>query len=57
MSSSVTTGSPAADDAPAPPTGGRLTPRSIAIWGLVAAVGAVCWGVLAIARGETISAL
>ena len=57
MSSSVTTGNPADDDAPAPPAGGRLTPRSIAIWGLVAAVGAVCWGVLAIARGETISAL
>jgi carbon starvation protein len=57
MSSSVTTGNPPNDDAPAPPAGGRLTPRSIAIWGLVALVGAVCWGVLAIARGETISAL
>src|SRR3712207_2615813 len=57
MSSSVTTGYPADDDAPAPPAGGRLTPRSIAIWILVAAVGAVCWTVLALARGETVSAL
>ena len=31
--------------------------KSVLIWGAVAVVGAVCWGVLAIARGETISAL
>jgi carbon starvation protein len=31
--------------------------RSTLIWGAVAVVGAVCWGVLALARGETISAL
>ncbi|MEV8348313.1 carbon starvation CstA family protein [Streptomyces niveus] len=35
---------------------GRLTPRSIAIWALVALVGAVAWGVLALSRGEEISA-
>ncbi|GGJ76637.1 putative carbon starvation protein (CstA) [Streptomyces camponoticapitis] len=35
---------------------GRLTPKSIAIWALVALVGAVGWGVLALSRGEEISA-
>src|SRR3712207_84247 len=42
--------------APAP---GRRRPsmRSTLIWTAVAVVGAICWGVLAIARGETISAL
>ncbi|WP_330173685.1 carbon starvation protein A [Streptomyces sp. NBC_01498] len=35
---------------------GRLTPKSIAIWALVALVGAVGWGVLALSRGEDISA-
>ncbi|MFC8079033.1 carbon starvation CstA family protein [Streptomyces sp. NPDC057307] len=35
---------------------GRPTPRSIAIWALVALVGAVGWGVLALSRGEEISA-
>ncbi|MEV8415301.1 carbon starvation CstA family protein [Streptomyces niveus] len=35
---------------------GRLTPRSIAVWALVALVGAVGWGVLALSRGEEISA-
>lgn len=35
---------------------GRLTPRSITIWALVALVGAVGWGVLALSRGEEISA-
>ncbi|MFE5666185.1 carbon starvation CstA family protein [Streptomyces niveus] len=35
---------------------GRLTPRSIAVWALVALVGAVAWGVLALSRGEEISA-
>jgi carbon starvation protein len=34
-----------------------LSGRSALVWGAVALVGAVCWGVLAIARGETISAL
>ncbi|TFI26309.1 carbon starvation protein A [Streptomyces sp. 4R-3d] len=33
-----------------------MTPRSIAVWALVALVGAVGWGVLALSRGEEISA-
>ncbi|RBY94769.1 carbon starvation protein A [Blastococcus sp. TBT05-19] len=37
--------------------GSRLSMKSVLIWTAVALVGAVCWGVLAIARGETISAL
>lgn len=44
----VTPGSPS-------PSGG-LTPRSIAIWVGVALVGAIGWGVLALSRGEEISA-
>ncbi|MFC8829663.1 carbon starvation CstA family protein [Streptomyces sp. NPDC057137] len=35
---------------------GRLTPKSMVIWALVALVGAVGWGVLALSRGEEISA-
>ena len=35
----------------------RPTLRSVLIWGAVAAVGAVAWTVLALARGETVSAL
>src|SRR5687767_4713353 len=35
----------------------RMTPRSMAIWGAVAIVGAVCWAVLALSRGEEVSAL
>jgi carbon starvation protein len=34
-----------------------MTPRSIAIWVSVAVVGAVCWSVLALSRGEDVSAL
>ncbi|NBE51106.1 carbon starvation CstA family protein [Streptomyces boluensis] len=34
----------------------RITPKSIVIWTLVALVGAVGWGVLALSRGEEISA-
>ena len=34
----------------------RLTPKSIAIWSLVALVAAAGWGVLALSRGEEISA-
>ncbi len=34
-----------------------MTPRSIAIWVAVAVVGAVCWTVLALSRGENVSAL
>ncbi|WP_327680447.1 carbon starvation CstA family protein [Streptomyces sp. NBC_00467] len=40
----------------APTSSRRLTPRSIAIWVLVALVGATGWGVLALSRGEDISA-
>ncbi|MFD7031838.1 carbon starvation CstA family protein [Streptomyces sp. NPDC059917] len=36
--------------------GGALTPKSIAVWAAVALVGAVGWGVLALSRGEEISA-
>ena len=41
------------------PAGGpsRMTPKTMAIWGAVAAVGAVCWSVLALSRGEDVSAL
>src|SRR6201991_5041904 len=35
----------------------RMTPRSIVIWTAVAVVGAVAWGVLALVRGEQISAI
>jgi len=35
----------------------RMTPRSILIWTAVAVVGAVAWGVLALVRGEQISAI
>jgi carbon starvation protein len=42
-----------------PPRGALqgLSARSALVWGGVALLGAVCWGVLALARGETISAL
>ena len=38
-------------------TGRKMTPRSVLIWAAVAAVGAVCWAVLALSRGEEVSAL
>ncbi|NHC16291.1 carbon starvation CstA family protein, partial [Motilibacter deserti] len=40
----------------APLRGGR-SPRSVALWVAVALVGATAWTVLALARGETVSAL
>ncbi|WDV56757.1 carbon starvation CstA family protein [Streptomyces coeruleorubidus] len=40
-----------------PPRRSRMTPRSILIWTAVALVGAVGWGVLALSRGEEISAV
>ena len=45
--------------APRPPSGRPrgITPRSIALWGGVALVGAICWAMLALSRGEDISAL
>ncbi|WP_328772090.1 carbon starvation CstA family protein [Streptomyces sp. NBC_00286] len=50
---------PPAPESP-PPSGSarpRMTPRSILLWTAVALVGAVCWGVLALSRGEEISAV
>ena len=35
----------------------KMTPKSMLIWGAVAVVGAVCWAVLALSRGEDVSAL
>ena len=40
-----------------PLAGRKPTPRSIAVWSVVAVVGAVCWTVLALSRGEDVSAL
>jgi len=34
-----------------------MTPKSMLVWGAIAAVGAVCWAVLALSRGEQVSAL
>ena len=46
------------DRTPAAPDGKPgMTPKSIAIWGGIALVGAVCWAVLALSRGEDVSAL
>ena len=35
----------------------KMTPKAMVGWGAVAVVGAVCWTVLALARGENVSAL
>jgi carbon starvation protein len=35
----------------------RMNPRSVLIWTAVAIVGAVAWGVLAVSRGENVSAI
>jgi carbon starvation protein len=35
----------------------RASPREIAIWAAVALIGAVCWSVLALSRGENVSVL
>ncbi|WP_323186794.1 carbon starvation CstA family protein [Streptomyces sp. NBC_00878] len=40
-----------------PPVRSRMTPRSMLLWSAVALLGAVGWGVLALARGEEISAV
>jgi carbon starvation protein len=57
MSGTITTEPGGGSSSAGPATGGGRTLKSVLIWSAVAAVGAICWGVLAIARGETISAL
>src|SRR5688500_12710121 len=48
----------AGGSSPSPgPVTGRRSVRSVLIWVAVAVVGAVAWTVLALARGETVSAL
>ena len=37
--------------------GRKITPRSVVGWGAVAVIGAACWSVLALKRGENVSAL
>jgi len=41
----------------ATPSTGRWTPGRIAIWTAVALLGAVAWGILALARGESVNAV
>lgn len=44
---------PAPEGPPSTPSGpGRMTPRSMLLWAAVALVGAIGWGVLALARGR-----
>src|SRR5829696_1523871 len=43
--------------ATATPDTGRWTPGRIAIWTVVAVLGAVAWGILALARGESVNAV
>ncbi len=38
-------------------TGRKMSPKSMLVWGAVALVGALCWTVLALFRGENVSAL
>lgn len=57
MSGTITTDATGGSSSAGPAAGGGRSVKTIAIWTAVAVVGAVCWGVLAIARGETISAL
>ncbi len=53
----TTTPTPPAQRQDPPAPRGRPTPLSIAVWVLVALVGATCWTVLALSRGEEVSAL
>jgi carbon starvation protein len=57
MAGTITTdpGGGTSPSGPASGTGRSL--KSVLIWSAVAAVGAVCWTVLALSRGETVSAL
>jgi carbon starvation protein len=51
---------PVTDTPPTPPTPAtrqRPSPRTIVIWTAVSVVGAVAWAVLALARGENVSAI
>src|SRR5688572_28242768 len=57
MSGTITTEDTGGSSPAGPSAGSGGTMKSVLIWGAVALVGAVCWGVLALARGETISAL
>jgi carbon starvation protein len=59
MSGTMTTtdGSGGGNPPTEPATGSRRSLKSVLIWTAVAAVGAVAWTVLALARGETVSAL
>jgi carbon starvation protein len=57
MSGTITTEDTGGSSSAGPSAGGGRSMKSVLIWTAVAVVGAVCWGVLAIARGETISAL
>src|ERR687889_1096329 len=43
--------------ATATPGTGRWTPGRIAIWAAVALLGAIAWGILALARGESVNAV
>jgi carbon starvation protein len=42
--------------ATSPSTTGRWTPQRIAVWAVIAVLGAIAWGILALARGESINA-
>src|SRR3982750_2309433 len=57
MSGTVPTEDTGGTSPAGPAPGRRGSLRSILIWTAVAAVGAVAWTVLALARGETVSAL
>src|SRR5688500_10374341 len=46
-----------ATESPAPVEPRRTDPRSVAVWVVVALVGAVAWGVLALSRGENVNAV
>jgi carbon starvation protein len=57
MSGTITTEPGDGRPSPGPTTRGQRSLKSVLIWSAVAAVGAVAWTVLAISRGETVSAL
>src|SRR5215213_11748080 len=58
MSGTITTENPGGGSSSAgPATDSGRSMKSVLIWAAVAVVGAVCWTVLALVRGETVSAL